>query len=201
MLCICLFMGNDKEMPLTVSTAQKVSLCFRLAERETKGECQSDGGSAGRLFLLSQTWDLRRTCPCAPTCPGWTRASAIGAWVSKKKTQIKAWIWWGRVICGEESCLSIPNKTCHYSVLGPLAYANRGKEEGFFSLDRKLCLGRPRESAVDRALKCFCAAELTFIFTDGQSQPAGGKAGSTFKTVQNVKIKSALHQISTKTVW
>lgn len=54
------------------------------------------------------------------------------------------------------------------------------KEEGSYSPDRQLCCGQTGESAVDREVSWFCTAELTFIITDGQNEPASGKALSTF---------------------
>lgn len=125
-----------REMPLSISTAPRVPLCVRV---ETKGECQSDGGSAGRLFLLSQIWDLRRgQTPIKGQQGLGQQVKSKAACVSKKKTQIKAWIWWGCVIWEEESCLSITNKTCSNAVPGSLAYANGwgGDEDSFFCPDQ-----------------------------------------------------------------
>lgn len=145
---------------------------------QTKDECQSDGGSTGRLFLLSQTWDLRRTCLYAPTYPGLTRALATGGiqgclCVREENTN-KGMNLMSSVICEEKSCLSITNQTHHYAVLGPLAYANRWKRGRFLFPRWQLCCGRTGESAVDREVSCFCTAELTFIITDGQNEPASG---------------------------
>lgn len=75
---------------------------------------------------------------------------------------------------------------------GPLGICKQGeKAEGFFSPAKKkqACCGRPSESAVDREVHGFCAAEFTFIVTDGANEKASGKP----------YIQSVLDNISTKT--
>lgn len=135
---------------------------------QTKDECQSDGGSAGRLFLLLQTWDLSRTCLHALIDPGLTRALATGGiqyclCVGEEDTD-KGLHLMRLAICEEEMGLSIPNKTHHYAMLGPLVYANRWKEEVFYSSKRKLCCGWTGKGAADRVVCCVsgvnCTAEL-----------------------------------------
>lgn len=156
-------MGNrQRDAIIHLYCSESVSLC-PATWVGTKGECQIDGGSASRLFLLSQTRELRRT-----RLSRVNKGFIIGeTCVSKKKTQIKAQIGWGRVIREEESCLSITNKTCPYALLGPLAYANRWKKaEGFFSPAKKTSLFWSTHWKCSWQ-RCFCAAELTLIITDG----------------------------------
>lgn len=50
---MCFFMGNGKEKSLSDSPAQKSALGVWPWLEQTKGECQSDRGSAHILFLLS----------------------------------------------------------------------------------------------------------------------------------------------------
>lgn len=124
------FMGNESEMPLPISAARKVSLCVRLAGTDKR--------------RVSEWWRKCRPSLPAPTGlrpekdvshPGWPRALATGGiqdglCVREENTN-KGTNLTRLAICEEGRCLSITNKTRHYSVPGPLAYANRRKRGRF----------------------------------------------------------------------
>lgn len=193
MSCICSFMGNKQRKAIIhLYCAQSVSLCPGRDKRpvsEWWRKCRSS---------LPALTDMRPEKGQTPI-KGWQglglQVESKAACVSKKKTQIKAWIWWRCVIWEEESCLSTTNKTCSNAVLGSLAYANGegGGEEGFFCPDQNnLVVVDP----VKVQLTVFLYSRTNFYYywwTELTSQ-----RWAHFNCVKRL-VHSVLHNISTQT--